>query len=144
MLRASPLVDIVVPQKNEIDFFWPHFIPLIEKTFPFAGGEHDLEDIKNKWENAQQIFIAFYEEGELLGIASMEFIPFPKKTIVNLPIVSGRDIHKWMDVGLEKISELGKKHGACEIRTRGREGWERMLRKKQFTHEYTILSRKIT
>ncbi len=137
-------ITVVVPHKREIDIYWPSFKPLIEKALIYSGGEVTADDHKTMWQESQCFFMGFYENGKLLGIASIEIIEFPQKTILNLPIVAGDEIHKWIDDGLDKINQLGLMHGATEMRTRGREGWLRMLKDKEFHHEYTILSRKIT
>ncbi len=137
------MINAIVPHKRDIDIYWSTFAPLIEKALAYSGGEHTLEDIKQDWQTGKQVFIGIYEREKILAVISVEMICFPQKTIMNIPIVAGEQVEKWLDYALEKLNELGKMHEATEMRTRGREGWLRMLKTKDFKHEYTILSRAI-
>lgn len=143
MAQTSHNIRIELLNPDEAIRNWQIIKNFIDMTRPHSGGEHSADDFKEMAKSGINLFALIYEGAEPIGCFSIESHQFPQKTIINIPIVAGRDLQKWKTQVLDMADDIARQYGASEIRTRGRRGWARELMKDGFKHEYTILSRAV-
>jgi hypothetical protein len=105
----------------------------IEAALKYSGGTHDFGDVASAiamgkmqlWPNTN-------------GCAVTEILVYPKKKVLHVFLAGGkmRDIVEMH----YPAAEWGRQQGCTAMSIAGRKGWQRVLKKLGYDHQFTTLS----
>lgn len=112
---------------EHIDGVWPVVAPLIEKSLVYFDNRVDIDDIYNSLKARNNQLWLVIRDGEILTAVVTEITIYPKKKVLNIAYLAGRDFRSWQD-GIDILKDFAKSLGCSSIEIRGRRGWEKLLK----------------
>jgi len=126
---------------DEIDLFWPHIIPLLDKPFVRMeivkdyDTDYVLEQVKN---HMMQCWIA-HEDDKITAVFITQIVQHPKRKLLTIPYVGAINgtIKTWIDA-MDTFKAFAKEKDCEAIRGWGRKGWEKVLKPSSVRIEFDI------
>lgn len=135
------MIPLIGLQPGEVEEFWPHVRPFIEKAMARTGilKSYDPEYVFEKLKTFEfQCWIGHSNKQiKVVHITTIEVKP--KRKILCIPFVGAVEgtIEDWID-HLEVFKEFAKAHGCTTVRGYGRKGWEKVLQPDDVRIEFDI------
>ena len=125
-------------EAEDIDLVWGDVVPLIEKALQHAEGELVPDDIKKHLDKGDlRLWIAL-EGKETIAAMVTEVIQYPRKKIVRVITLAGRNMDMWYDF-LPMIEGYAIRNGCSSLEAWSRKGMARKL--KDWKHSYDIITK---
>ena len=125
-------------EAEDIDLVWDDVVPLIEKALQHAEGELVPDDIKKHLDKGDlRLWIAL-EGKETIAAMVTEVIQYPRKKIVRVITLAGKDMDMWYDF-LPMIEGYAIRNGCSSLEAWSRKGMARKL--KDWKHSYDIITK---
>ena len=129
---------IFLLEAEDIDLVWDDVVPLIEKALQHAEGELVPDDIKKHLDKGDlRLWIAL-EGKETIAAMVTEVIQYPRKKIVRVITLAGRNMDMWYDF-LPMIEGYAIRNGCSSLEAWSRKGMARKL--KDWKHSYDIITK---
>ena len=129
---------IFLLEAEDIDLVWDDVVPLIEKALQHAEGELVPDDIKKHLDkNDLRLWIAL-EGKETIAAMVTEIIQYPRKKIVRVITLAGKNMDMWYDF-LPMIEGYAIRNGCSSLEAWSRKGMARKL--KDWKHSYDIITK---
>lgn len=100
--------------------------------------EHVHEMIKSK--DAQ---LWALHDDDIKAVMVTEIINYKNLKAVKIWLVTGVELHKWLDTLIETVSKWAKENGCTVMEFTGRKGWEKVLNKKGFNDSKISMTKPI-
>ena len=105
---------------------WAHVKPLIDSAAIRSGGRFMADDYFDAiFSQKQQLWLAWGGD-EIVAVCITEIINYPKKRVLNIPVLAGHQIERWVGF-LRHIEAWAKSEGCRKIEMSGRKGWRKIL-----------------
>jgi hypothetical protein len=125
-------------EPDDIELVWDDVVPLIERALQHAEGELIPEDIKTHLDKGDlRLWIAL-EDKKTIAAMVTEIIQYPRKKIVRVITLAGRNMNMWYDF-LPMIEGYAISHGCSSLEAWARKGMKRKL--KDWKHSYDIITK---
>lgn len=113
-----------------IDLIWPKVLPWLEKPIDLSHDEVDISALKNHLKQGNHLLCTISIDTDIIGVFTLEVRTFDTGLrAMYIPLVAGKDIHKWIDRGFKVIEAIAKDYNCTELRGISvRKGWMRMLK----------------
>jgi len=130
--NISPTVSIVLVPPSQLDEVWTRASKLIELSQRRTSSYEGMEDIYDALAAKQrQLWIVMVED-KLKAAAVTAIEQHPRKRILRILHIGGRDMHMWQMDGLEAL-KFAAKHSKCDaIQGDARLGWVRKIPENTF------------
>lgn len=140
-MSSSVKVAAIPPEM--VTQFWATIQPFIAKALEHGWQEYSELELCEWAKNGEVLFLVFYNNDRLFGVASLMMITRAKhKECVGM-LCGGDEINEWLDIMVESVEKLAKEQG-CEVCTIvGRPGWTRMFKKYGYKMQYYTLARNL-
>ena len=130
--------NVALVSADKVASIWEEVYPLIDKAQVSASGELDTQDFFAMIENEDmQLWIAEDDNG-IFAMMLTEFIQYPRKKIVRVITVSGKDMSMWYDF-LPMLEGYAVRNGCSSLEAWTRKGMTRKL--KDWKHSYDIITK---
>jgi len=116
-----------IPAKN-LDKVWLRVSPMIQKVIDKPKPEHDILDVYASLKNEKAWLVLISDESEILAAYICAQADYPRKRIMYVNMMVGKDMYRWKDEILEFLKVGARNIGATEIEYRGRRGFEKMYK----------------
>lgn len=105
---------------------WPQAEPFIREALERAHGCYLPEDIMRACQmGAMQLWIVARGD-ELLSAVVSEITQYPRKRVVAVPFIGGKELMEWQGQLFQEIEEWSKAFGCSAMSGGGRRGWARL------------------
>ena len=107
---------------GEVDSWWNHVEPYIEKALKHGLGEYAAEDIKKECkEKRMQLWVHASKESK--GAFVTHIMKYPQMNVLLVLTLGGENFENWNEELNETLVGFGKEHGCKYIELFGRKGW---------------------
>lgn len=110
-----------------IDQVWKDVAPMIERALAYFDDRVGIDDIYQSLKAKNNQLWLVFRGGEILTAVITEIAIYPKKKVLTIAYLAGRDFKSWQ-YGLSVLKDFAKSHGCSCIEIRGRRGWEKLLK----------------
>ena len=125
-------------EAEDVGLVWDDVVPLIERALQHAEGELVPDDIKKHLDkNDLRLWIAL-EGKETIAAMVTEIIQYPRKKIVRVITLAGKNMDMWYDF-LPMIEGYAIRNGCSSLEAWSRKGMARKL--KDWKHSYDIITK---
>jgi hypothetical protein len=135
------MIPLMGLQPDEVDDFWPHVKPFIEKAMIRTGVIHDYdpEYVLDQLKTLRMQCWIGHEGSDIKVVHITTIDEFPKRRVLGIPFVGAQEgsIDDWIG-HIEIFKEFAKAHGCSVVRGWGRKGWERKLNPNTVRIEFDI------
>ena len=135
---VSPSCKVALVEAEDIDMVWDDVVPLIEKALRHAEGELIPDDIKKHLDSANLRLWVALEGRDVIAAMVTEIIQYPRKKIVRVITLAGKDMSLWYDF-LPMLEGYAIRHGCSSLEAWTRKGMTRKL--KDWKHSYDIITK---
>jgi len=135
---SAPSFKVALVNSEDIGLVWDEVTPLIEKALLHAEGELVPEDIKKHLDEGDLRLWVALKGQEILASMVTEIIEYPRKRIVRVITLAGKDMNMWYDF-LPMIEGYAVKNGCSSLEAWTRKGMTRKL--KDWKHSYDIITK---
>ena len=135
---VSPSCKVALVEAEDIDMVWDDVVPLIEKALRHAEGELIPDDIKKHLDSANLRLWVALEGRDVIAAMVTEIIQYPRKKIVRVITLAGKDMSLWYDF-LPMLEGYAIRHGCSSLEAWSRKGMARKL--KDWKHSYDIITK---
>lgn len=119
---------------------WPAASALLGPGLGAARGEFTLENLEDLCRDGRAVAgMAFDADGAPSMAMVFEFRLYPRKTVVNVIALAGRDLHGLASTFWPQFIAWAKESGAAEIEACAHPAMTRMLRPLGFEHTYNFV-----
>ena len=125
-------------EAEDIDLVWGDVAPLIEKALQHAEGELVPDDIKKQLDKGDLRLWVALEGKETIAAMVTEVIQYPRKKIVRVITLAGKNMDMWYDF-LPMIEGYAIRNGCSSLEAWSRKGMARKL--KDWKHSYDIITK---
>ena len=131
-------VALVNPE--DITYVWDDALPLLNKALKHSEGELEAEDlIKHLDKGDLRMWVAM-QDNEIIACMVTEIITYPRKKIVRVITLSGKDMDMWYDF-LPVLEGYAVNNECSSLEAWTRKGMTRKL--KDWKHSYDIITKDI-
>jgi hypothetical protein len=125
-------------EAEDIDLVWNDVVPLIEKALQHAEGELVPDDIKKHLDKGDLRLWVALEGKETIAAMVTEVIQYPRKKIVRVITLAGKNMDMWYDF-LPMIEGYAIRNDCSSLEAWSRKGMARKL--KDWKHSYDIITK---
>lgn len=116
---------------------WPAVGQMLQPVLAAARGEFTVDDLLDLCRDGRAVAgIAFDEDSAPFMAMVFEFKFYPRRTVVNVIALAGRDLAALASTFWPSFTAWAKESGASEIEASVAPAMGRMLRPLGFTHTY--------
>ena len=119
---------VVLPQKF-VALHWASIKELLAPAIEFANGELEVEDILTLVADGKAFLVGDVVLDRLLWVAACECVSYPRRTVLNVIALGGRDLNVAIRELWGEITEIAHRLGATSIRGAVRPSMERYYRR---------------
>ena len=129
---------VALLEAEDIDLVWDEVYQLIEKALMYAEGELVPDDIKKHLDTGDlRLWVALSGKNVLASMVT-EIIQYPRKKIVRVITLAGKDMDLWYDF-LPMVEGYAIRNGCSSLEAWTRRGMTRKLR--DWRHSYDIITK---
>lgn len=137
-------MNIQLVLKDDIEEGWNLIEPFIQPAMDFDAAGNTADSVKNAMMRGDVLALVITDnEGLIIAVQTMEIHNDNDEKVLNLLTTAGTRLDEWQDDVLKTLETFAKNLGCDAIRTRGRAGWMRILKKHGFEHLYTITEKRL-
>lgn len=126
--KSEPVEEVHTVKLTPLASWAAHVVwPSVSEWVQEAADHHGrftAEDILAFVQNQEMQAWVVEVDGQLTGVCVTEVISYPRRRVVRLVIVAGRDFDRWSQL-LDEIQEWARQLGCQSLEFFGRRGWER-------------------
>jgi hypothetical protein len=124
---------ISVINQNEVEAVWPFVIEHLERAVAFSDGEIETEDfLPLLLDEEMQLWVAV-GDGECVAAMVTQVIIYPRKKILRVIAVGGRDMKIWMK-NIDMLENFALAMGCTELEAWTKRGFLRVLKDWKMSH----------
>ena len=132
------MVKVYLLDPPDVDSLWGHIEPLISKSLKHAEGELIPDDLIPHLDDGKlRVWIAV-EDGEIIAAMVTEIIHYPRKKIVRVITLSGKDMNSWYQF-LPMLEGYAISNGCSSLEAWTRKGMARKL--KDWKQSYCVITK---
>lgn len=140
-MPSSDRAEILTVQPSEIGQYESIALPFIKNALEHTDGETDFRHILSDIATQQRQLWLIRADGEFIGaIVTQIYTTQSGQKIGEITLAAGRDYQLW-DHFSDVFAVWAKELGCVALQVIGRQGWEKLLRGKQFTKRYAVFKR---
>ena len=136
-------MNITAINAQHLPHVWPAIMQYIQEPLEYESGGLTPEKIYSRIEGGTFVLLVAWEGNRVLAAQTCEVISDPAGRVMNLPTTGGVELEKWQDAMADAIERLATEQGCISVRTRGRPGWLRQLKRNGFKPLYFIAEKRI-
>ena len=130
--------QVALVEVEDVGMVWDEVSPLIEKALLHAEGELVPEDIKKHLDKGDLRLWVALENKDVIAAMVTEIIQYPRKKIVRIITLAGKDMSMWYDF-LPMIEGYAIRNNCSSLEAWTRKGMTRKL--KDWKHSYDIITK---
>ena len=134
----SRTCQVALVEAEDVDMVWDDASPLIEKALLHAEGELIPDDIKKHLDTSELRLRVALENKDVLASMVTEIVQYPRKKIVRVITLAGKDMSMWYDF-LPMLEGYAIRNGCSSLEAWTRKGMTRKL--KDWKHSYDIITK---
>ena len=134
----APSCKVALVNSEDIELVWDEVIPLVEKALSHAEGELKPEDIRKHLDTGDLRLWVALQDRDIIASMVTEIIQYPRKKIVRVITVAGKDMSMWYDF-LPMLEGYAVRNGCSSLEAWTRKGMTRKL--KDWKHSYDIITK---
>ena len=134
----APSCKVALVNSEDIELVWDEVIPLVEKALSHAEGELIPSDIRKHLDTGDLRLWVALEDKDIIASMVTEIIQYPRKKIVRVITVAGKDMSMWYDF-LPMLEGYAVRNGCSSLEAWTRKGMTRKL--KDWKHSYDIITK---
>lgn len=121
-----------------LDDIWPTLRPMFEEPVKLTYGRMEVDDILTGARNGGYLIwiVVKSETSAILAAFTTRIATYPRRRALAVDFLSGSQMDLWLETVLQKVSEHAHRCETDLIEGFGRKGWERTLRKYNWTLAY--------
>jgi hypothetical protein len=133
------LIISLIP-KSEVPPIWPVVSPFIESAWAQAPGYYRAIDILDRiLQDIECLWGVFDNDLNMVAAFTTQVEQYPLSRKLVITCMSGKGVRDWYDQMMEILERFAKDQGCSSIIVRGREGWRRLGRNKNWKHTASTL-----
>lgn len=124
-------VEILAVAPQHVARIWPLVEKYVADSLVYAKGVYLPEDIKGFCEGGKmQMWIAVRGESVLAAVIT-EVMDFPRKRMVSVPFIGGRDMRAWFRKMLATVETWSREMGCTGMQGGARRGWGKLAKMEE-------------
>ena len=124
---------ISVINQNEVEAVWPHIVEHLERAVAFSDGEIETEDFLPFLLNEEMQLWVAVGGGECVAAMVTQIIVYPRKKILRVIAIGGRDMKIWMQ-HIDMLENYALAMGCTELEAWTKRGFLRVLKDWKMSH----------
>ena len=142
--RAEPTpsseIKVALVNPEDITYVWDDVVPLLDKALTHSEGELLSEDLAKHLDSGDLRMWVAMQDNEIIACMITEIITYPRKKIVRVITLAGRDMSMRYDF-LPMLEGYAIRHECSALEAWTRKGMTRKL--KDWKHSYDIITKDI-
>ena len=134
----APSCKVALVNSEDIELVGDEVIPLVEKALSHADGELIPSDIRKHLDTGDLRLWVALQDRDIIASMVTEIIQYPRKKIVRVITVAGKDMSMWYDF-LPMLEGYAVRNGCSSLEAWTRKGMTRKL--KDWKHSYDIITK---
>ena len=132
-------VKIMAVEGAQVAHVWDKIEPFESPALEHDHNRTSAEEVREAIERGEMGCLVCLEGHQLLAVQTAEVVVENDGfRFMNLVTTAGHHIEKWQDALSDTLDRLAKELGCAEIRTRGRMGWLRQLKRNGYKPMYFV------
>jgi|TARA_Y100000310_G_C20475682_1_gene712277 hypothetical protein len=131
---------VVLVAPSDVSYVWDDVVPLLDKALQYSEGEMTSDDLAPHLDNENLRMWVAMKGNEIIACMVTEVIEYPRKKIVRVITLAGKDMDLWYDF-LPLVEGYAVKQGCSALEAWTRKGMTRKL--KDWKHSYDIITKDI-
>lgn len=130
----------LVPTEHTVPV-WPKVRRFMVESAEYTYGRYEAEDILDSVLDGNQLWIAFTDEGDVIGAVVTSIENYPRKRALAMHFCGGEDLARWKGPMLKTLQMWARDAGCDVIESSGRPGWTRIFAEdghKPLWHTYEL------
>lgn len=124
-------VEILPVAQQHVARIWPLVEKYVADSLVYAKGVYLPEDIRGFCiEGKMQMWIAVRGESVLAAVIT-EVMDFPRKRMISVPFIGGRDMRSWFRKMLATVEAWSKEMGCTGMQGGARRGWGKLAKMEE-------------
>lgn len=114
-------------QHYDIERYWPHVAPLLQKALDKGQGDYSLEDIKDRLTARKYQLWVWHVDNKIITAAVTCIAELPQTNICCLLLIGGKGLKLWKDDGAKIIEAWARDKGCSALEGYDTRSWLRIL-----------------
>lgn len=111
----------------QVGHVWGAVEPFVSRAIVRSDGGYASVDVLARLRDQRMQLWTGYADGRLEAAAITEIVVRPRKKVLRIVAMAGRDAPAWIETGMPMLEAFGRESGCKDIEMQGRRGWERLL-----------------
>lgn len=129
---------VVMVAPEDIPYIWGDVVPLLNEALKHSEGELLSDDLLDHLDNEDLKMWIALQDGDVIACMVTEIIEYPRKKIVRVITLAGRDMDLWYDF-LPLVEGYAIRNDCSALEAWTRKGMTRKL--KDWKHSYDIITK---
>ncbi len=136
-------LKIVAVPPHLLPGIWPYVLRYVQEALDYEHGDLTPEKMYDRIIDMQYLCIVALRGEEIMACQTAEIYDTDANRVMGLITTGGKELDQWQDALAEALEQLAIEQGCDVIRTRGRLGWLRKLKRNGFDPLYFIAEKKL-
>ena len=137
-------VQILAVESSQVPLVWEKLEPMITPALEHAHNQTTASDIRASIEAGEMGCLVAIDGHQLLAVQTAEVVVEKDGyRFMNLVTTAGHQLDKWQDAMSDALDQLARELHCKEIRTRGRLGWLRQLKRNGYAPMYFVATKEV-
>lgn len=115
---------------EDVHYVWPHVREALEVGLQRTSGQYfyTIEDVREALAGRTMQLWVVVENRQLVASVITQVHKFPRASAVNIFLMGGSNLDKWMELARPVLSQWGEAQGCEYYSGGGRPAWQRKLK----------------
>tara|TARA_R110000824_G_scaffold21054_3_gene78773 strand:+ start:2386 stop:2898 length:513 start_codon:yes stop_codon:yes gene_type:complete len=136
---------IALIPSNYVQTLWDDVENYLAPAIARSNGRWDMQSLYESIRNMEQnLWVAFNEDNVTEGVATTEFVFYPKRKMLAMQYLGGKNFNGWVWDMLEKFNGWAKDNECDGIEGTARHGFWKWLEQDGFKRSYTVYEKGVS
>jgi len=135
---------IAIVPLNNVGTLWNDIETFLGPAIARSRNRWDMESVRESLLNEERhLWVAFDENKKIDGIATTEFVMYPRRKMLSIEYLGGKNMNEWGWDLLERLNDWAKDNKCDGIEAMARHGFWKWLEQDGFERSYTIYEKEV-
>ena len=140
--KITHTIALIPP--NYVQTLWDDVEKYLAPAIARSHGRWDMQSLYESVRKMEQhLWVAFNKDNIIEGVATTEFTMYPKKKMLTLQYLGGKNFNDWCWDMLEKFNSWAKDNECDGIEGTARHGMWKWLEQDGFSRSYTVYEKEV-
>ena len=135
---------IALVPSNYVGTLWNDIETFLGPAIARSRGRWDIDSVHQSLLNEERhVWVAFDEDKKIDGVATTEFVMYPKRKMLSIEYLGGKNMNSWCWDLSDRLYSWAKDNECDGIEAVARHGFWKWVQQDGFERSYTIYEKEI-